>query len=73
MTKILKEKGLEVNPEKEFYYNPGEEIEFLGFSYKNGTIDLNKNSIRKIKGKIMEKRIIDWGFIFCIKINTQNN
>ena len=49
---ILKEKGLEVNPEKEFYYNPGEEIEFLGFSYKNGTIDLNKNSIRKIKGKI---------------------
>ena len=49
---FLKEKGLEVNHEKEFFYNPGDEIEFLGFSYKNGTVDLNKNSIRKIKGKI---------------------
>ena len=48
----LKEKGLEINSEKEFYYAPGDEIEFLGFSYKNGTIDLNKNSIRKIKSKI---------------------
>ncbi len=48
----LKEKGLEVNEEKEFFYNPGDEIEFLGFSYKNGTIDLNANSIKKIKGKI---------------------
>lgn len=49
---FLKEKGLEINSEKEFYYAPRDEIEFLGFSYKNGTIDLNKNSIRKIKGKI---------------------
>lgn len=49
---FLKEKGLEVNEEKEFFYNQGDEIEFLGFSYKNGTIDLNANSIRKIKGKI---------------------
>lgn len=48
----LKEKGLEVNEEKEFFYNPGDEIEFLGFSYKNGTIDLNANSVKKIKGKI---------------------
>ena len=49
---FLKEKELSINTEKEFYYAPGDEIEFLGFSYKNGTIDLNKNSIRKIKGKI---------------------
>ena len=49
---FLNEKNLKINTEKEFYYDVGEEIEFLGFSYKNGTIDLNENSIRKIKGKI---------------------
>lgn len=49
---FLKEKGLEINTEKEFFYAPGEEVEFLGFSYKNGTIDLTENSIKKIKGKI---------------------
>ena len=49
---FLAQKGLEVNPEKEFFYEKGEKVEFLGFSYKNGTIDLNENSIRKIKGKI---------------------
>lgn len=51
----LKEKGLEVNTEKEFFYNPGDEVEFLGFSYKNGIIDLGSNSIKKIKGKIRRK------------------
>ncbi len=49
---FLEQKGLEVNPEKEFFYERGEKIEFLGFSYENGTIDLNENSVRKIKGKI---------------------
>lgn len=49
---FLEEKGLQINTEKEFYYEVGDEIEFLGFSYKNGTVDLNENSIKKIKGKI---------------------
>ena len=49
---FLNEKGLEINPEKEFFYDVGDEVEFLGFSYKNGTIDLTENSIKKIKGKI---------------------
>lgn len=49
---FLKGKGLEINSEKEFFYDVGDEVEFLGFSYKNGTIDLNENSIKKIKGKI---------------------
>ena len=49
---FLRQKGLEINKEKEFYYDVGEREEFLGFSYENGTVDLNENSIKKIKGKI---------------------
>lgn len=49
---FLQQKGLEINKEKEFYYDVGERVEFLGFSYENGTVDLNENSIKKIKGKI---------------------
>lgn len=49
---FLKGKGLEINSEKEFFYDVGDKVEFLGFSYENGTIDLNENSIKKIKGKI---------------------
>lgn len=53
--KFLTERGLEINTEKEFFYNPGDEVEFLGFSYEDGIIDLSKNSIKKIKGKISRK------------------
>ena len=31
---------------------PGNVIEFLGFSFWNGEVDLSKNTIKKIKGKI---------------------
>lgn len=47
--------GLEINKEKEFFYIPGEKVDFLGFSYENGIIDLSENSINKIKGKIKRK------------------
>jgi len=54
--KIIKEfldkKGLSVNKEKEFFYNSGEKLEFLGFSFENGIIDISNNSFKKIKGKI---------------------
>ena len=43
---------LSVNPDKEKYYNPHDEIEFLGFSFRDGIIDLSSNTIKKIKGKI---------------------
>jgi len=43
---------LVINENKEIYYLPGEEFEFLGFSIKNKKIDLSKNTIRKIKAKI---------------------
>jgi len=49
---FLEQKGLEINKEKEFFYNFGEKFDFLGFSFENGTIDINENSFKKIKGKI---------------------
>ena len=55
IAEYLKSMGLEINKEKEFFYNPGEKVEFLGFSYENGIIDLSENSINKIKGKIKRK------------------
>lgn len=53
--KYLEEQGLRINKEKEFFYNLGEKIEFLGFSYQNGILDLSNNSIKKIEGKIRRK------------------
>ena len=50
--KELKKKNLEINQEKEYYYNPNTPIEFLGFSISDQEIDISSNSIRKIKGKI---------------------
>lgn len=49
---VLTSKGLSINKDKEFFYNPKDEIEFLGFSYKNGVIDISSNSFKKIKKKI---------------------
>jgi hypothetical protein len=49
---FLEENGLSVNTNKEFFFEPGEKFEFLGFSIENGVIDLSENTIRKIKGKI---------------------
>lgn len=43
---------LSMNPEKEIVYAPGDEFEFLGFSYRQGTIDLSRNTVIKIKAKI---------------------
>ena len=52
---FLEKMGLEVNKEKEYFYNLREKVEFLGFSYEDGIIDLSENSIKKIKGKIKRK------------------
>ncbi len=43
---------LMINKEKEYFYNPGDTFEFLGFSFNNKKIDLSSNTIYKIKGKI---------------------
>lgn len=48
----IKSKGLTINKEKEQFYNIGDKLSFLGFSYHKGIIDLSDNTKRKIKGKI---------------------
>lgn len=51
----LSEKGLALNPEKCVVSAPGEGWEFLGFSYKNGNIDLSRATKSKTKAKIRRK------------------
>ena len=51
----LSEHGLCINPEKVRIYGPSEKIDFLGFSYQNGEIDLSENTLRKTKAKIKRK------------------
>lgn len=51
----LKEHKLTVNLSKVSEKSPGEKLEFLGFSYENGRLDLSENTKRKIKGKIKRK------------------
>lgn len=52
---LVKEYGLEINAEKENFYAPGEEWEFLGICYRQGKVDLSKATINKMKGKIRRK------------------
>lgn len=52
---MISELGLSINKEKEGITKPGLTWEFLGFSYKNGEIDLSDNTIRKMKNKIKRK------------------
>ena len=52
ISSFLSESCLSINTNKEFFYGPGEKIEFLGFSYEKGIIDLSDNTVRKTKGKI---------------------
>jgi len=51
----LEELKLTVNPDKEKIYEPLGKIEFLGFSYQNGEIDLSETTICKMKAKIKRK------------------
>lgn len=52
---LLKEHGLTINPKKVAEISPGEKLDFLGFSYENGELDLSDNTRKKIKGKIKRK------------------
>lgn len=49
---FLKKYKLEVNHNKEHFYDIGDSFEFLGFLFDNDTIDLSHNTVLKIKGKI---------------------
>lgn len=48
-------KKLALNEEKYHLSHPGEAWDFLGFTYRNGEIDLSDITIEKMKGKIRRK------------------
>ena len=49
---FFKKYQLEINEDKEYFYEPGEKWEFLGFSFSDKKIDISTNAVNKIKGKI---------------------
>ncbi len=51
----LAEQGLEVNPDKEQFSSPEEGWVFLGFSYKEGVIDIAPATLKKLKQKMRRK------------------
>ena len=55
INKVIKDKDLLINKDKEFTFKPGDTWNFLGVEYNNGKIDLSEITIDKIKGKIRRK------------------
>lgn len=55
LLKHITDKGLKINPEKVSVSEPGEEWQFLGFSYDEGLIDLSRVTVNKMKAKIRRK------------------
>ena len=55
LKEILDKKKLELNPDKLSLSGPHETWEFLGFSYKDGSIDLSSAVIKKMKARIRRK------------------
>ncbi|MBO4927904.1 MAG: hypothetical protein J5379_06615 [Clostridiales bacterium] len=53
--RITKEHGLSINPAKVSISLPGESWEFLGFSYRDGQVDISRVTQEKLKGKIRRK------------------
>lgn len=52
LTDFIGKYNLNINHNKEYFFEKNEKWEFLGFSFINGDIDLSENSVRKIKAKI---------------------
>ena len=52
---FLAAKDMSVNPNKVFYAEPGEAWDFLGITYQNGTIDVARASVEKLKHKMKRK------------------
>ncbi|MGN1148032.1 MAG: reverse transcriptase domain-containing protein [Lachnospiraceae bacterium] len=51
----IAEKGLTLNPDKVHISTPGKPWEFLGFCYRQGTVDLSDITKEKMKAKIKRK------------------
>lgn len=52
LTKLLTDYQLTINKDKEYFFNPNNSWEFLGFSFNNNSVDLSSNTLYKIKAKI---------------------
>lgn len=52
---FIKDRKLEINPDKDTYYSPGESFEYLGFYISKDEIDISPKTIKKIKGKISRR------------------
>jgi len=53
---FIREKGLEINPDKENYGSYEDGWTFLGFSFSGNTIDIAPVTVKKLKGKMRRKR-----------------
>ena len=51
----LADKGLTVNPDKEEFFTPDEGWTFLGFKYRQGSIDISPQTVTKLKHKMRRK------------------
>lgn len=52
LIEMITQKGLEMNPDKERFFKPGDSFEFLGFTISKDCVDISYNTVRKMKGKI---------------------
>ena len=52
---FLCEAGLEINPDKEAFFSPGEGWTFLGFSFRDGVADIAPATLIKLKQKMRRK------------------
>ena len=53
--RYLSDYGLLINPDKEFYSEPSKQWTFLGFSFKENTIDIAPATVKKLKQKMRRK------------------
>jgi hypothetical protein len=49
---MIEDKGLTINHSKDRFFDPGEPIDFLGFSVSKDSIDISPVTVMKMKGKI---------------------
>ena len=52
---VMREKKLELNPDKQFSSGPGEPFPFLGCQFDHGKIDLSDGAVAKLKRHIRRK------------------
>lgn len=58
----LADSELGVNPDKEFFCEPGQPFDFLGFCFRSETVDVSAAAVKKLKAKMKRKAaaLIRW-------------